>query len=37
MKIQFLNLTKVTQDLNQHPLHHMTNAFAKVDVATFNC
>ena len=28
--------TKVTQDVAQHPLHHVTYAFAKVDVATFN-
>ena len=27
---------KVTQDLAQHPLHHVTYAFAKFDVATSN-
>ena len=27
---------KVTQDVAQHPLHNVTYAFAKFDVATFN-
>ena len=27
---------KVTQDVAQHLLHHVTYAFAKFDVATFN-
>ena len=27
---------KVIQDIVQHPLHHVTYAFAKFDVATFN-
>ena len=27
---------KVTQDVAQHPLHHVTYAFAKFDVATSN-
>ena len=28
--------TKVTQDVAQHPLHHVTYVFAKFDVATYN-
>ena len=27
---------KVTQDVAQHPLHHLTHAFAKFGVTTFN-
>ena len=27
---------KVTQDVATHPLHHVTYAFAKFDVAMFN-
>ena len=30
------NGIKVTQDVVQHPLHHVTYAFAKCVVATFN-
>ena len=27
---------KITQDVAEHPLHHVTYAFAKFDVAIFN-